>query len=792
MDVPGAADTLQGVAIKTEEPDEGLVQVKREFPDDADGGVRADGGMKRKPAEDLVNISDDDDEEFAGFDDNGLSGGAVGRSLAANRSKRVRNSAPNSVLATTIKQELPDEEEMLPQGGSAKKTTPQRPTVKLDDPIYRKPFDYGWKRELVYRAVAGISKEKGEVYYFTPTSKKLRTRTEIQQNLTHDLTLDNFTFIKEPLGLGPEFEIIRNAKSNAATIKRASMANADSNPTPDSPLGKRIPKPKGPKGGSPPPASIRILNRSRTSASSPRSPFGRSMQVKEKEEVKIQAAKSPPPKGTTAATSAVTKAKQEDSKKRKIEQQPIVQNSDILREAPANVGKIPNDTVRSTMPVGGGKNKKGGKGGATNAVAKGTSFNYSHYFRNVAVGYNVLLETFQYLKVKELLRASCVCRVWNQAANHPSLWRTVRMKNSQVNDWSGFANALRRHGTTGLDLRKMLAPSNSEEMWANFSRHIGIVDHLEAIDLCRCPSSVVESLFRTNTHLRILNAVTIKDDVVDLDGVENLERLEELRLKPENWVEIKKDLTPMRNLHCLRHLALTFVKQLGNAKVEVLGELTALESLEIGECNDISETLARQVLPKLTHLQRLRLEKGQMNCNTSAILAAVAPLESLTQLELVNFDIKSKFNEEIAQCVHIKKLLIIPTYISQSATTNNMILSGMIRLSQSLRCFTWVVTLELLRVTDLYVVQCDASMKKEKRVPDESIPILKPVPGILEDGVVTSGGTQCPDAQQVEIVPLSKVESILHTYLPDTFIKIVKAQFHTTWRLNLVEPTALP
>ncbi|XP_059607831.1 uncharacterized protein LOC132255720 isoform X1 [Phlebotomus argentipes] len=910
MDVPVAPETLDGVAIKTEEPDVEVAQIKTELPDEGEVGV-SEQGVKRKTQPEPVTLSDDDDEEFAGFEDNGSSLGGLGRAGGGNRSKRMRN---NAIPAVTIKQELPDEEEV---SSPPKKATPVRPgVVKLDDPAFRKPFEYGWKRELVYRAVAGISKEKGEVYYFTPTSKKLRTRTEIQQNLTHDLTLDNFTFVKEPLGLGPEYEIIRNAKSNAATMKRASMASGEATPSQDSPLGKRIPKPKGPKGGSPPPASIRILNRSRSSVGS-QSPFGRGTPAKDKDDAKLPS--KSPPKGTstsgggskakgepctiqcvlamgtipqlqcrkclclyhhecvgverganvdaryicegchgeeesdkppqvsapktpstkgkkdtsgnlvtwvpstsvpktrsqpkamptdetppqTIATIAGRKyiivprtnvlsisppgeaaangTEQEDAKKRKGE--PTGQNSDILRDSVA----IPNDTAKSTT-VGGAKAKKGGKVAPTLAV-KSANFNYSHYFRNVAVGYNVLLETFQYLKVKELLRASCVCRVWNQAANHPSLWSTVRMKNSQVNDWSGFASALRRHGTTGLDLRKMLAPSNSEEMWANFSRHIGSVERLEAIDLCRCPSAVVESLFRTNGNLRVLNAVTIKDDVVDLAGVENLTRLEELRLKPENWVEINKDLTPMRSLHNLRHLALTFVKQLGSAKVEILGALTMLESLEIGECNDISETLAKDVLPRLTRLQRLRLEKGQVNCNTSAILGAVAPLESLQQLELVNFDIKPRFNDEIAQCVHVRKLLIIPTYISQSATTNNMILSGMIRLSGSLRTFTWVVTLELLRVTELYVVQCDASTKKEKRVPDESIPILKPVPGIMEDGVV-SGGTQCPDAQQVEIVPLSKVESILHSYLPETFIKIVKAQFHTTWRLNLVESGA--
>ncbi|GAB0087940.1 uncharacterized protein DMENIID0001_023070 [Sergentomyia squamirostris] len=930
MNVAGAAGVVGGMAIKTEAPDEdsggipSIAMIKKELPDDAESGVSSRAGgssTKRKNLEDSVYISDDDDEEFAGFEDNGTSVTPTDRA-SGSRNKRLRNSTLNNSYSPSvqIKEEIHDDDDELEQASislnsssGVKKTPLQRPnTVKLDDPIFRKPFQYGWKRELVYRAVAGISKEKGEVYYFTPTSKKLRTRTEIQQNLTHDLTLDNFTFMKEPLGLGPEFEIIRNAKSNAATMKRASMAAGEMPTQQDSPLGKRIPKPKGPKGGSPPPVSIRILSRqNRSSMGSPKSPYGRPTPVKEKEDIKTPLSK-PSPKGAPAskakgepctiqcvlamgtipqlqctkclclyhhvcvgverspavdgryicqgcqeendiggqhsvavspsklsakgskreapvalktrsegksgsnAATAETSPPQtiatiagrkyiivprtnpppadtngtppsteadDQSRKRKTEA-PVVHNAEVPRET------VKIEAARSTGQSG--KAKKGGKAATpSNAVAKNANFNYSHYFRNVAVGYNVLLETFQYLKVKELLRASRVCRVWNQAANHPSLWRIVRMKNSQVNDWSGFASALRRHGTIGLDLRKMLSPSNSEEMWTNFSKHIGTVERLEAIDLCRCPSVVIESLFQTNENLRILNAVTIKDDVVDLDGVENLSKLEELRLKPENWVEIKKDLTPLRSLHCLRHLALTFVKQLGKAKVDILGELITLESLEIGECNDISETLAKSVLPYLQCLQRLRLEKGQANCNTTAILNAVSCLETLTQLELVNFDIKPKFNEEIARCVYIEKLLIIPTYISQSATTNNMILSGMIQLAKSLKTFTWVVTLELLRVTELYVVQCDSSTKKEKRVPDESIPILKPVPGIVEDGgVVSSGGTQCPDAQQVEIVPLSKVESILHSYLPETFIKIVKAPFHTTWRLNLVETEA--
>lgn len=89
----------------------------------------------------------------------------------------------------------------------------------------------------------------------------------------------------------------------------------------------------------------------------------------------------------------------------------------------------------------------------------------------------------------------------------------------------------------------------------------------------------------------------------------------------------------------------------------------------------------------------------------------------LEQLELVNFDIKMGFDKALGACTNIKKLLIIPTYISQSATTNHMVLGGVLRLQPYLTHFVWGVTLELLRVTELFVDQCgdDHDKKKSKK-----------------------------------------------------------------------------
>jgi Methyl-CpG binding domain len=99
-----------------------------------------------------------------------------------------------------------------------------------------------------------MSKEKGEVYYITPTGKKLRTRHEIMNNLHDDLTINNFTLVKEAIGANPDDEIIRPAKFyNYSRRSNIDPVVADQ-ATP--PLGKRVPKPKMPKGASPPPTNF--------------------------------------------------------------------------------------------------------------------------------------------------------------------------------------------------------------------------------------------------------------------------------------------------------------------------------------------------------------------------------------------------------------------------------------------------------------------------------------------------------------------------------------------------------
>ncbi|XP_058459208.1 uncharacterized protein LOC131435391 isoform X2 [Malaya genurostris] len=652
--------------------------------------------------------------------------------------------------------------------------------VNALDEAFRVPFKYGWKRELVYRAnLDGNSKDKGEVYYITPAGKKLRTRNDIVMALHDGLTLDNFTFIKDPVGGSPDEEIIRSAKSYGSTPRRSLNSLPVPEPLPDNNLGKRIPKPKMPKGASPPPSAALVrasVAPSRTPPSSrsnsQTSPKSSGILTGSRGPALVATGLKPNENSFVSAKAGKAKNKSEDLRKSVGSTKLTTNHSNNRSFIAADLAAIRNETG---VP-------------RNSSLAAGTEQNRlfaSNFFSNVSIGYDVLQQTFQYLKVQELLRASCVCRMWNQVANHPRLWKTVRMKNSLVNDWTGLANTLQNNGTKHLDLRKMLISANSDEMWRNFAENISHVEHLERIDLCRCSSVVVGNLLKSNPNLKVINALAIKNDPMDFSNFEHGRYLQELRLKSSAAVSVNSDLSQLGFLVNLRHLSLTSIQKLGSSSIEALGNLINLESLELGECTELGPNFA-SILTRLTKLQRLRLEKGQENFQMFTVLDGIAKVPSLTQLELINCDVKVGFDKHINKCCNIRKLLLIPTYVSQSAATNHMVLSGVSKLKETLETFLWTVTVELLRVTELYIDQCDTKNREEKNSPGESIPILKPVPGVDEFPIANSSNP--PDTPaQVEIVPLTTVNNILDRSLPKTKLKILKIPFASTWKQGMIE-----
>lgn len=84
-----------------------------------------------------------------------------------------------------------------------------------------------------------------------------------------------------------------------------------------------------------------------------------------------------------------------------------------------------------------------------------------------------------------------------------------------------------------------------------------------------------------------------------------MKNLKELRLKSFFGLHFMGSLNALTDLSdTLTTLSLTSVKNLGSCKVEYIGNLQNLEALELGECSDLPETFADEVIAKLTTLKR--------------------------------------------------------------------------------------------------------------------------------------------------------------------------------------------
>lgn len=103
----------------------------------------------------------------------------------------------------------------------------------MKNPLFKAPFALGWKRELVIRRV-NVSKTKlsGDVYYYTPTKKKLRSKKEVQkwlnEHFENRLTMANFTFQKMLTNLNdPNREIKRMARKCNPRVKASKKQNVE-------------------------------------------------------------------------------------------------------------------------------------------------------------------------------------------------------------------------------------------------------------------------------------------------------------------------------------------------------------------------------------------------------------------------------------------------------------------------------------------------------------------------------------------------------------------------------------
>ncbi|RWS28494.1 ras-related protein Rab-1A-like protein, partial [Leptotrombidium deliense] len=102
---------------------------------------------------------------------------------------------------------------------------------------FKKPFEMGWRREVVLRGtVTNSGKKIGDVYYFSPDKRvKLRSYVEmglyLKKHQNCDLEPENFTFARQPIYKAPE-EIVRHAMQRGGSHNQFQASLVDSSVVP--------------------------------------------------------------------------------------------------------------------------------------------------------------------------------------------------------------------------------------------------------------------------------------------------------------------------------------------------------------------------------------------------------------------------------------------------------------------------------------------------------------------------------------------------------------------------------
>lgn len=106
--------------------------------------------------------------------------------------------------------------------------------------------------------------------------------------------------------------------------------------------------------------------------------------------------------------------------------------------------------------------------------------------------------------------------------------------------------------------------------------------------------------------------------------------------------------------------SLTTINNLKSSELRHLAELPLLETLELGDCTEWTNSEDYRNLARLGHLKHLRLEHGPETDALQHLEASLGCLSNLQQLELVNFTIDAPISS--LQLAGLKRFLIIPNY----------------------------------------------------------------------------------------------------------------------------------
>ncbi|KAF2903657.1 hypothetical protein ILUMI_02516 [Ignelater luminosus] len=306
-----------------------------------------------------------------------------------------------------------------------------------------------------------------------------------------------------------------------------------------------------------------------------------------------------------------------------------------------------------------------------------------------------LEDIFSRLSNEDLVSCTLVNSSWKEIVL--KIITTRATKQIRLYDTFTTIQTFDRSRVVHLDLTELFKPNRTSHVvlnysifWSNLTAFVQYFHHLEVIELQYCPIYVIESLSITNPALQKIKLMNSRGPIVNLVCLRRFTRLKELYLQfvYVTWIQVFLDYKLNNELTNLLDLTLTGVSNLHVYSIVRVINFGSLQSLSLGCCSQLSHDFT-SMLTNLSELKKLRLEECR-DTTVAAVFQAVARMQNLKHLEMIDMDIPDGTDDAIERCTNLTKLLIAPNYNNLTDSIDNyIILCGVLQL-RNLKHFQWI------------------------------------------------------------------------------------------------------
>ncbi|XP_041352604.1 uncharacterized protein LOC121371051 [Gigantopelta aegis] len=344
-----------------------------------------------------------------------------------------------------------------------------------------------------------------------------------------------------------------------------------------------------------------------------------------------------------------------------------------LLQTPSRTGVEKSETNKRPFPGSAKKERK--KKGINPA---------SCFIKSLYGGYDCMLEIFKYLKTADLLRASCVCRTWQQISKQSCLWRTVSLRGLTITNWDKATAFFKNVRLESLSLMGMCHSDDRNKTWHNLMSNLHNLAGLTTIEFGLVPAAVLHMVCEKLPGLEVFRAEFISDASGDqmwstpcktyMGKFAALKQLKELKLRGIGGLTLPTfsfsgGLTELGSLEHLVSLSLTTLRSVSDNEFHFLREMNQLTELELGDCTNWSSEIYF-ILGGLTNLTKLRLECGG-EIPDIGLADMLQNLKNLEILELIMFQIADTFENSLGQLEKLHTLVIWPDTTTEAAAAVN-------------------------------------------------------------------------------------------------------------------------